>query len=107
MKVNTLVKHKSRNLGIGCISKILSKHAVVNFGLSSAKKVPFESLIEVDTSKCKTISFREYKDRFLRDNSKLTHCILGNLVKHYVGIGWITSHLVTEKDLELYPRVID
>jgi len=31
---------------------------------------------------------------------------VGNELKHYVGIGWVTEKVITYNDLKLYPRVI-
>jgi hypothetical protein len=36
----------------------------------------------------------------------LNNCIVGNELKEFVGIGWITIRVATEDDLKQYPRVI-
>jgi hypothetical protein len=105
--VNTLVTHKKlKSLGIGCIAKELSKSYKVNFGLTDSLTCKKGALEIVDTSKGSTISFHEFNTRILRDNSTLSRAIVGNELKEYVGIGWITLRVVTTDDLKLYPRVI-
>lgn len=105
--VNTLVTHKKlKSLGIGCIAKELSKTYKVNFGTTDVFTCGKTSVEIVDTSKCSTISFYEFNTRILRDNSNLNRAIVGNELKEYVGIGWITLRVVTTDDLKLYPRVI-
>jgi len=107
MEINTIVKHKKLSkLGIGCVSKILSKSVRVNFGLDDTKTCKIEQLETIDTSKCKTISFRDYSHRVLNDKSKLEYAIVGNELKHFVGIGWLTQKVIEEDDLKKYPRVI-
>lgn len=108
METNTLVRHKQlRTLGIGCISKILGgKKYKVNFGTDDTMTCSEKMLIPVDTTKCKTVSLREYQERILIDKSKLDYVILGNEVRHFVGIGWMCNRVVTEDDLKKYPRVI-
>jgi len=106
-QVNTLVTHKKlKTLGIGCVSKILSKSVKVNFGTENVKTCKIDQLEIVDTSKCKTISFQEFKSRIINDKSTLEYVILGNELRHYVGIGWTTSRAITMSDLLKYPRVI-
>jgi hypothetical protein len=105
--VNTLVTHKKlRSLGIGCISKELSKSYKVNFGLDDVLTCKKTAVEIVDTSACKTVSFQEFRTRILKDNSELNNAIVGNELKHYVGIGWVTDRVVTMADLQKYPRVI-
>jgi len=109
LEVNTLVRHKKlQSLGIGCVSKIFKNNIAVNFGIYDCIKTK-ESMLEViDTSKCKTISLREFQSRILNDKSTLNDVILGNEVLHFVGIGWTTrKEVVTEEDLKKYPRVIN
>lgn len=110
MDINTLVTHKKKtHLGIGCIAKVLKNNKFeVNFGTDGEPPLTctFDLLVEVDTSKCKTVPFKTFKTRILSDKSELNHAILGNELKHYVGIGWITIGVVTKEDLKLYKRVV-
>ena len=105
--INTLVTHKKlQSLGIGCISKELKKSYRVNFGLHDVKTCSKKSVNIIDTSKCKTISYSEFSRRILSDSSSLNNCIVGNELKEYVGIGWITLRVIEMEDLKKYPRVI-
>ncbi len=105
--VNTLVTHKKlKSLGIGCISKELSKSYKVNFGTSDVLTCKKDAVIVVDTSKCNTITYHEFKSRIINEKSTLTNAIVGNELLEYVGIGWITKRVVTLDDLKKYPRVI-
>lgn len=107
MEINTLVRHKKKpDIGIGCIAKIHKNNFSVNFGTYDVLKVSAENLIEIDTSKCKTITAHEYQKRIISDSSTLNDAIVGNELKHYVGIGWITTRVITETDLLKYPRVV-
>lgn len=107
METNTLVRHKKLStLGIGCVSKVLSKSVIVNFGTEDVKTCKIEQLVLIDVSKCKTIDFSEYRTRILKDNSTLNDVIVGNELKHYVGIGWTTTRAITIDDLNKYPIVI-
>ncbi len=107
LSVNTLVRHKKlTSLNIGCVTKLTSKSVVVNWGIYDSEKHKPEELEVIDTSKCKTITMKEFTNRILNNNSKLDYVIIGNEVKHYVGIGWVTHKVVTEADLKKYPRVI-
>jgi len=107
MTTNTLVTHKkNRNLGIGCISKVLSKSYRVNFGLDTTKTVAHDMVEAIDVSNCKTVSFQEFRSRILSEKSTLNECIVGNEVRHYVGIGWLVAGVVTHSDLLKLPRVI-
>ena len=105
--INTLVTHsKYKTLGIGCISKELKSSYRVNFGLDDTMTVKKDKVRVVDTSKCKTVTLSEYAQRILNDKSTLNYCIIGNELRQYVGIGWITLRVVTYDDLTKYPRVI-
>jgi hypothetical protein len=104
--INTLVKHKNKTLGIGCVSKVLNKSYKVNFGLEDVVSCKEDVLEVIDTSKCKTVTSQEFSRRILSDKSTLNNCIVGNELKEYVGIGWITLRVITEEDLKKYPRVI-
>jgi hypothetical protein len=106
--VNTLVIHKKlKSLGIGCIAKELKSSYKVNFGLDDVMTCKKDSVEVIDTSKCKTVTFIEYRNRILSDKSTLDYCIVGNELKHFVGIGWLTHRVVTLEDLKKYPRVVD
>jgi hypothetical protein len=101
------VYHKKlRSLGIGCVAKIMSAKVKVNFGTDDVVSCSPSSLSEIDTSSCKTISFHSFRSRILEENSTLNNCIVGNELKEFVGIGWITIRVATEDDLKQYPRVI-
>lgn len=105
--VNSLVIHnKFGAFGVGCISKVLSKHYIVSFGHSDVKKCLKESVTVLDTSYCKTIDYDTFKRRILSDKSELRDCIVGNLLYHYVGIGWTSLRPITFEDLKVYPRVV-
>lgn len=105
--VNTLVTHKKlKTLGIGCVSKILSTSAKVNFGKDDTMKCKTSVLNVVDTTKCKNIPYSKFQSRMLHEKSKLDKCIVGNELLEYVGIGWISLRVVTEDDLTKYPRVV-
>jgi len=108
MEINTLVIHKKlKKIGIGCVSKILPKSAVrVNFGTDGVKICNVGQLELIDVSNCKTVNFSEYTTRIIKDNGTLNDVIVGNELKHYVGIGWLTTRVVTIDDLKKYPRVI-
>lgn len=109
--VNTLVRHKKlKTLGIGCIAKVHPKHYTVNWGMDDHAKCLKTAIEVVDTSKCKTVSFHDYKSRVLMSDpntASLDYCIIGNIVQHFVGIGWIDRSVVTEQDLLTLPRVVD
>jgi hypothetical protein len=108
MKANDLVTHKKlRSLGIGCVSKVLKSSLKVNFGTDDVMTIKGSMLNPVDTSKCKTITFNEFRSRILLDKSTLNKAIVGNELLEYVGIGWITERVVTHDDLNKYPRVIE
>ena len=110
MVVNTLVKHKTLSMGIGCIAKVYKKHYTVNWGLDSNSKVLQKDVELIDTSLCPTIKFSKYRNRILMsdpDTKNLDEVILGNVVQHFVGIGWIDRSVVTEEDLKKIPRVVE
>ena len=108
MEANTLVKHKAHKfLGIGCVAKKLSAKARINFGLDGYMTCSLSCLEELDTTECKTISFEELK-RMTVSNSSDTpkYVIIGNELRHYVGIGWVTERVIVEEDLKNFLRVI-
>ena len=108
MKTNTLVTHKKMKVaGIGCVSKICGKKVKVNFGTEDTMTCAPSMLELVDVSSCKTVSFQEFRTRILSNKSKLDKCIVGNELKDYVGIGWVTVRAITHEDLKKYPRVIE
>jgi len=104
--INSLVTHKKKNLGIGCISKEFSRLVNVNFGKDDTIKCKLSDLNIIETSNCKTISFYDYRNRIMTTKNILNDAIVGNELKHFVGIGWITVRVVTIDDLNKYPRVI-
>ncbi len=109
METNTLVTHKKLgSLGIGCVSKIMSKKVKVNFGTDDTMTCDPKQLNVIDTTKCKTVSLRKFQSRILMSdkNNTIDTVILGNELKHFVGIGWTTQGVVTMDDLKKYPRVI-
>jgi len=108
MNTNTLVKHKNLPvLGIGCISKVLSKKVRVNFGKDGTMTCNPNLLTPIDTSEAKTISFSELKRLSILNSESLPQdVIIGNTLNHWVGINWITTRVITENDLLKYPRVI-
>lgn len=106
--VNTLVTHKKiKTLGIGCIAKELKSSYKVNFGLDDVVTCKKNMVEVIDTSDCKTITFNQYRNTILGVDSAVNYCIVGNELRHYVGIGWITVRVITESDLKKYPRVVD
>lgn len=107
--VNSLVRHKKlSSLGIGCVSKVLKNTVKVNFGTDDVIGVKPSLLTQVDTSKCKTIKFDELKRLSISNSPKLPpYVIIGNELKHWVGIGWVSHGVVTAEQLLKYPRVID
>lgn len=108
LTVNTLVYHKKlRPLGIGCVSKVSASRARVNFGLSDVKTCALTMLEPIDTSKYPRVSFEYYRSAIMDAASEPSIVVLGNEVRQYVGIGWITLRVVTEDDLKKYPRVVD
>jgi hypothetical protein len=106
--VNTLVKHKKlKSLGIGCIAKELKASYKVNFGSDDVMTCKKDMVEVIDTSHCKTISFKDFR-RMTICNSPDTpdYVIIGNELKHYVGIGWTFQRVVTEDDLKRFPRLV-
>ena len=105
--VNALVRHKKlKTLGIGCISKELKSSYKVNFGLDDVLTCKKNAVEIIDTSKCKTITYSEYRNRIINEKSTINKCIVGNELKEYVGIGWISLRAINSDDLTKYPRVI-
>lgn len=109
METNTLVTHKKRSsLGIGCISKVMKNSLKVNFGTQDTVTCNPTMLNVIDTSDCKTMSFAEFNSKSITNGFKSgnVRVIIGNELKEYVGIGWITIRVVTYDDLKKYERVI-
>lgn len=110
LKTNTLVTHtKLKTLGIGCIAKVHAKHYTVNWGLDDNSKCLKSVVKVVDVSKCKTVPFNDYRNRIMMTDPKtknLDDVILGNIVQHFVGIGWTNRRVVTEEDFKRIPRVV-
>lgn len=105
LSVNSLVTSRKFE-GIGCVSKVFSKHVNVNIGKTGSVKILKKFIDAVDTSKCKTITFHAYKNQILVNDPNLTYVILGNELMHYVGIGWVSSRVVDGEDLKKFPRVV-
>lgn len=107
MKINTLVTHKQlKSVGIGCISKVLKTKYKVNFGRHDVMDCSKKMLVEVDTSKCKEIEFNKFKVMQLSVENAPDYVIIGNELKHYVGIGYVSHGVVTLEDLKKYPRIV-
>ena len=109
MEVNTLVTHKRYNkLGIGCVANVVSngKKLKVNFGTENVLVCQPKTLKEVDVSECKTISFQDLRRKTLTNTVDLEYVIIGNEVKQWVGIGFVSCGVVTEDDLKKYFRVV-
>lgn len=108
MEVNTLVLHKKKtNLGIGCISKVMKSSYRVNFGTDDVMTCKAESLNEIDTSHCKTIEWGTVRALSIANSKNLPQfLIIGNELKHWVGIGWVTHRVITLEDLKKYARVV-
>lgn len=106
MEINTLVTSKvSPGLGIGCTSKVLKHSAYVNFGLYDTIKCKLKELEIVDVTDTKTIDLSIMRKRIYQEHG-INNVIVGNVLKEYVGIGWITLRVVTVDDLQKYPRVV-
>lgn len=106
MEVNTLVRHKKlKSLGIGCVSKVKKNKIAVNWGTDDTAEHTESVLIPIDTSKCKTVTMSEFRTRNItNDWDELV--IIGNEVKNWVGIGWVSRGIVTENDLTKYRRLV-
>src|SRR3989337_2352990 len=101
MKTNTLVTHKKlHSLGIGCVSKVMKKSLKVNFGTEDVVSCNPKILEVVDTSGCKTIKLSEFKSKTITNSfpSGEVCVIVGNELREYVGIGWVTKRVVTHDD---------
>ena len=109
MEVNTLVRHKKlKSLGIGCISKVMKSSYKVNFGTEDVSTCKESMLIPIDTSKCKTITFKDFKRLSISNSKDLPeYVIIGNELKHWVGIGWVSHGVVKESHLKKYHRLVD
>jgi hypothetical protein len=108
MELNTLVRHrKGKFEGIGCVSKVNAKTVKVNVGTRDVTNYKKEDLELVDTSHCKTIEFSDLRRMILTNSDDIpSYVIIGNELKHYVGITWVTHGVVTDEDLKKYPRVV-
>jgi len=108
LKQNTLVRHiRLTQLGIGCVAKAMRDTYMVNWGLDKSNKCKRKYLVEVDVSKGSTIKFDEFQKLSVTNSPKIPkRVILGNVVKEYVGIGWIDIKIVEEEDIIKYPRVV-
>ena len=107
LETNTLVRHKEKpNLGICCTSKIKGNKIVINVGIDEQLSVHVDKLELIAISHCKTKTYQEFKNRVLNNDETFNYCIVGNELKHFVGIGWITKRVITESDLSNYPRIV-
>ena len=106
MEVNTLVKHKKLNLGIGCISRVLKNSVKVNFGETSIKTCKAELLEKIDTSKCQTIDWDIIRRKIFLKEDDIPDIIIGNELKQWVGFGFVTKRVITLADLKNYQRVV-
>lgn len=109
MKVNDLVRHTGvlKSMGIGCVSKLLKKKVRVNFGMDDVFTCNHSCLELIDTSNCHTVTIQQYRAKtIMNDDSIGNEVIVGNMVRHYVGIGWVDARVCTEEDLKTIPRLI-
>jgi len=108
MEINTLVRHKKlKTLGIGCVSKVLKSSLKVNWGLNDVGTHKENALEVIDTSACKNISFHDLRSMTICNSKNIPdYVIIGNELKQWVGIGWVTQRVVTLEDLKKYARVI-
>ena len=108
MEINTLVRHnKLKSLGIGCVSKLLSGKAKINFVLYDTMTCSLSSLIEISIKDCKTMSFDELKKLTISNSEDIpSYVIVGNELCEYVGIGWVSVKVIEESDLKEYIRII-
>ena len=108
MEINTLVRHKKlTSLGIGCISKVRKSSYRVNFGMDDCITCKESILTPVDVSSAKTLPFDDFRRMSICNSKDLPkRVIIGNEVKEWVGIGWVSIGVVTENDLTKYSRVV-
>lgn len=107
MVINTFVELKGLPfLGIGCVSKVLKKTVRVNFGTDDCIILDPKQLVLVDVSKTETITFQEFQTMSMANAVRTPALIIGNEVKEWVGIGWISKRIVTKQDLLKLKRVI-
>lgn len=107
MEINTLVRHKKRSsLGIGCVSKVMKKNLKINFGTDDCVTTSPDDVEAIDTSGCKTIPLAELRRMTFTNSVGNEKIILGNELKQWVGIGWVTVRVIKEEDLKSYRRVI-
>lgn len=109
-KVNELVKHKRiAQFGIGCVSKVTSRHIYVNWGTDDTEKHTASQLTAVDTSMCEEVPMSLFRALNITNGWKddQSVMIIGNEVKHWVGIGWVSRGVVKDSDLKKYPRLVE
>ena len=96
MQLGSLIKHEQ--YGIGQVLKVLTKAVKAKFGLNNEYIVTIQpkDLVELDTNGVKRMTYFE-ATKYTDD------IIVGNLIKNYVGIGWITIRIVNENDLLKFP----
>lgn len=107
LEVNDLVEHKKgRFKGIGCVAKAKRNGLEVNHGTDEVMVCKAELLEKVDTSDCTEMTMVEFRAQNIGGNPKHDTVIIGNEVKHYVGIGWVSNGVVTREDFKKYPRIV-
>jgi hypothetical protein len=115
MRINQLVKvlilpaktDYLLNGKIGVITRVLKTKVEVRFKDDTFIKFRPEQIEIVDTHHCETIPYSRYRNRIIDEKDTLDKAILGNELKQFVGIGWVTVEWVTERLLGMYPRVVD
>lgn len=117
MKINQLVKVKVlirpaktdylMNGKIGVITRVSKARVEVRFKDDTFIQFRPEQIEIVDTHHCETVPYSRYRKRIIDEKDTLDRVILGNELKAFVGIGWVTEDWVTERLLGMYPRVVD
>ena len=115
MKTNQLVKvlilpaktDYIMNGKIGVITRVLKTRVEVRFKDDTFIKFRPEQIETIATHHCETVAFSRYQARILNQDQELDRVILGNELKKFVGVGWVTEDYVTERLLGMYPRVVD
>ena|ERR1035437_9874082 len=104
MEIKALVTHKHlKSLGIGIVSEKMKKSFRVKFGQNDVRKFHSEFIRFIDTSKSKFVSMDEIKQKAVKNDN----AIFENCLKQYSGSEWMFIRIITEEDLEKYPRVLE
>lgn len=99
---------KNEFSGIGCVAKFLKKNVRVNHGTDAVMTCNPKNLSPVDVSMSTKITFSElHRLSFVNSNKLPKRIIIGNEVREYVGIGWVSLGVVTPEDLKKYPIIIE